>query len=112
MLIVGVTPISRQLRFKLFIPFGVAFAIMSPGTITKPIRNLYVFIGRLTTRRYWLLAGSLLHGIANTLVGIGLFATEVVLRLVPIALKGRFDTFPTGFVFLIPPFWISFYVHV
>jgi hypothetical protein len=104
-------PILLQLGFELVIPVSMLVAIVGAGTITEAIGILNFLIGRLSTWRDRLFSSGLLNGIVDVLICVRLVAAEVVLRLVPIALEGRFHLVPGRVVLLVPPFWIFTLFH-
>src|SRR5690348_18324563 len=87
-------PVLLETIFHVGVPFRILIAVMSFGAVTEAQGRLDFFVIRLATRRDGLLAGGLFDGVVDVLIGIRLFAAEVVLGLVPITFKGGFGAFP------------------
>jgi len=79
-------PVALQFIFQEAVPVRMALAVMRARAITKTVGGLGFIKRGLAARRNGFVAGGLFHGVGGLLVGIGLFAAEIVLGLVPIAL--------------------------
>ena len=84
---IGGGPICFQAIFHFVIPLIILVAVMGTRAITKAQGGFHFFVIRFAARWNRFLAGGLFDGVADVLVGVGLFAAEIVLRLVPIALE-------------------------
>ena len=67
---------------------------MGMRPISKTISGFCLIETNRTTRWDGFLPGGLLKGIANFLIGARFIAAEIMLGLIPIALKGRFGPVP------------------
>jgi len=72
----------------------IFFAVVSPSPISEAISGFEFFINGGSARWDRFFARGLLHGVVYALIGIGLVATQIMLRLIPISFECFFDASP------------------
>ena len=78
---IGAGPILFELVFNIGVPFGIFAPVVSLRAVAEAQGRFHIVVIGLASRRDGLLARGLFDRVVDVLIGIGFFATEVVLRL-------------------------------
>src|SRR6185436_4577129 len=105
--IVGIQPIAFQYFFQIAVPVRITRTVVRPRTVTEAIRILQFLVSQFALRQTWVLPCGQHHRVIDARLSMSVHAAEIMLRLIPIALKGGFNAAPCRVVIFMPPVWIS-----
>ena len=87
-------PVIPKQAFHFIIPLRMLAAVIRIGAVTKPVGRLRFGIIRLMSRRNHLGPSGLFDRVRHPLLRVGLFAAEIMLRLIPVTLERGLGAIP------------------